>query len=145
MKMEAKFKKFAVVEFLDEKKSMCAMDVICLSWLINKSLVRWPNHLRSFRLLTAIREVTLTPVSNWKQLKIRVLYYSAKKLAVCNTIDTEETYPSVSPRLKKSFNCQNILQPTTVQYIELFSSNRSLLIFSSSDQSLEAVVAALGT
>nr|XP_047129933.1 uncharacterized protein LOC124809941 [Hydra vulgaris] len=69
----------------------------------------------------------------------------AKKLAVCNTIDTEETYPSVSPRLKKSFNCQNILQPTTVRYIEPFSSNCSLLIFSSSDQSLAAVVAALGT
>nr|XP_047126250.1 uncharacterized protein LOC124807826 [Hydra vulgaris]XP_047126251.1 uncharacterized protein LOC124807826 [Hydra vulgaris] len=69
----------------------------------------------------------------------------AKKLAVCKTSDTEETYPSVSPRLKKSFNCQNILQPTTVPYIELFSSNRSLPIFSSSDQSLATVVAALGT
>ncbi|XP_065681846.1 uncharacterized protein LOC124809971 [Hydra vulgaris] len=145
--MTAKFKKFAVVEFLDEKKkSMCAMDVICSSWLINESLVFWPNHLGSSRLLTAIREATLTPESNWKQLKIRILYYSdsyetaverietleftssnetapesdeelsmppAKKLAVCNTSDTE-VYPSVSPRLKKSFNCQNILQPTTV-------------------------------
>nr|XP_047138523.1 uncharacterized protein LOC124814656 [Hydra vulgaris] len=69
----------------------------------------------------------------------------AKKLAVCNTSDTEETYPSVSPILKKSFNSQNILQPTTVRYIEPFSSNRSLLIFSSSDQSLATVMAALGT
>ncbi|XP_065657927.1 uncharacterized protein LOC124812790 isoform X2 [Hydra vulgaris] len=68
----------------------------------------------------------------------------AKKLAVCNTSDTEVN-PSVSPRLKKSFNCQNILQPTTVRYIEPFSSNHSILISSSSDQSLATVVAALGT
>ncbi|XP_065657057.1 uncharacterized protein LOC136082279 isoform X2 [Hydra vulgaris] len=68
----------------------------------------------------------------------------SKKLAVCNTSDTE-VYPSVSPRLKKSFNCQNILQPTTVRYIEPFSSNHSIPISSSSDQSLATVVAALGT
>ncbi|XP_065649858.1 uncharacterized protein LOC136078301 [Hydra vulgaris] len=129
---------------------MCAMDVICSSWLISESLVCWPNHLRSSRLSAAIREATLTPESNWKHLKIRILYYSDSYETALEQMETLEFTSSAEtavesddeypvPPAKKLASCN------AVQYIEPSISNHYQPISPSPDQSLATVVAALGT
>ena len=68
-------KKFVVVEFIEEKKQgVCAMEIICSSWLINNNITYWPSNLQSSSRIMKAAQDNATPNRSWKQLNIRILY-----------------------------------------------------------------------